>query len=428
MSLTPKQIINAKPGDKPYRLADEGGLSIEVSRLKDGTAGLHWRYRYEIGGKGGVYALGSFANPSRDETPEAAELRRKGRAFTLSEARAERDRCKLLVRAGQHPKDARERARTVATAAAGNTFGRVAAEYVSVKLKDRSAKHRQRFSGFIAKWCGAIVDLPIDTVTAADVLRVLQAVEASGKAVMRSHGQAIIGAVFKYGISTLRCKTNPARDVTGAFAAPVSESHQHLTRERFPAFFAALDDEPSLMAALGVRVLLYTFVRTGELRKAKWPDLDLDAAEPVWLIPAANTKKNRDLLVPLAPPVVELFRRLQAFRSPHSDFILPHSQKPREPMAPDTMAEVMKRVAEKVDGPAVTPHGLRATAATILGDAGWDADLIDLQLAHLVGSKTTRAYQRAKKLPERRAMMLAYADLVDQYRQPTSNVIPMRAA
>lgn len=97
--LNDSAIRNAKSKDKPYKLTDSNGLYLEV---KPGGAKL-WRYRYRIGGKENVFAVGEYCQTPVGETAEHAKARREGRRFTLAEARAERERCRDLVKQGIHP-------------------------------------------------------------------------------------------------------------------------------------------------------------------------------------------------------------------------------------------------------------------------------------------------------------------------------------
>jgi integrase len=162
-----------------------------------------------------------------------------------------------------------------------------------------------------------------------------------------------------------------------------------------------------------------TFVRTGELINATWSEFEVEAAE--WRIPAERMKMRTPHIVPLsvqALQVVALLRELKGL----SDHLFPGERNHEKPMSNNTILAALGRMGYKHR---MTGHGFRGIASTILHEQGYRHDIIELQLAHEERDEVSAAYNFATYLPERRNMMQAYADHLDQLRRG-ANVIPLR--
>lgn len=432
--LTDATIRNAKVRSNRYRLSDGHGLSIEISP----SGGRHWRYRYEMpsghvgeDGKPGrvehLYALGEWCAAPDGEAPEDAVARRAAGRFTLAEARVERQRVRDMVKRGQHPLAAKKADKLTQQHSNANTFKAVAQEYVAKHGNKWSDKHRARFVGFLENDAYPDIGaLPIRDVKAPAVLAVLQKVEARGSLSMAAVGRGVLGQVFKHAIRTGRASSNPAADTRGAIQTGKVDHHAPLTRGTLPKFFAALGTIGlERTTEIAIRLLAYVFTRPGEVRGARWAEFDLDRAE--WRIPAERMKMGSDHIVPLSTQAVELLRELHGITG-RSEWLFPHSRGPREPMASGALLHAINRVTEAMGGLDFTPHGFRATASTLLREAGHADELIELQLAHADRNKSRASYNHAKKLPERVAMMQAYADMLDALMNPKTNVVSIRAA
>jgi integrase len=165
-------------------------------------------------------------------------------------------------------------------------------------------------------------------------------------------------------------------------------------------------------------------VRPGELRLARWSEIDMDNAE--WRIPAERMKMGELHLVPLSRQAVQLLRELQAI-SGEGEYVFTSFRTSKRPMSNNTVNAALRRLGYTKDE--MTGHGFRALASTLLNEQGWHPDLIELQLAHAERNKVRAAYNRAQRLPERRKMMQAWADYLEGLRNGTSgNVVNFRAA
>jgi len=170
------------------------------------------------------------------------------------------------------------------------------------------------------------------------------------------------------------------------------------------------------MAALKLAPLV--FVRPGELRRARWVDIDLDAAE--WRFTASKTGTPH--IVPLAVQAVEILRELHPYTG-QGEYVFPSARGRDRPMSENTVNAALRRMG--FDSDTMTGHGFRAMARTILDEVlGFRPDYIEHQLAHAVRDPNGRAYNRTAHLPERRKMMQAWADYLDQLREG-GNVVPI---
>lgn len=395
MPLTTKQIDNAKPAAKPRRLSDEKGLYLEVSP----RGGKLWRMKYRYAGKEKRLALGTYP------------------AKTLAKAREDRDQARTLLENGVDPALLMsKRARKLAQAeAAGNSFEATAREWFEKHSPNWADSHGsrviRRLERDIFPWIGR---RPIDDVTPREVLEALRRIEARGSLETAHRALQNCGQVFRYAVATARATSDPCRDLRGALP-PVKDGH-----------FAAATDPEQLGGILrtieghkgtavvhaAMRLAPYVFVRPGELRKARWEDVDLDAAEWRFLV----TKTQTPHIVPLADQAVEILRDLQPLTG-HGEYVFPSARSPRgdRPMSENAILYAMRDLGIERDQ--MTVHGWRAAARTLLDEAlGFPPHLIEHQLAHQVRDALGRAYNRTSHLDGRREMMQAWADYLDGLR------------
>ena len=167
------------------------------------------------------------------------------------------------------------------------------------------------------------------------------------------------------------------------------------------------------VVASALRLAPLVFVRPGELRKAKWADVDLDIAEWRYLV----TKTQTPHIVPLATQAVAVLRKLHPLTS-DGMFVFPGSRNNGRPMSENTITAAMRTMGIPAD--TMSGHGFRAMAYTVLEEQlGFPQHLIDHQLAHVVKNTLGRAYNRTTHLPERQRMMQEWADYLDTLRSET---------
>jgi len=166
--------------------------------------------------------------------------------------------------------------------------------------------------------------------------------------------------------------------------------------------------EGTLTVRCALRLAPLVFVRPGELRKAQWGHIDLDAQEWRYTV----TKTNAPHIVPLSRQAIEILRELQPLTG-HGCFVFPGARSRGRPMSDNAILAAMRRM--EIGKDEMSGHGFRAVARTILDEVlGVRPDYIEHQLAHTVRDPNGRAYNRTAHLPERRKMMQQWADYLDK--------------
>lgn len=389
--LTDAKLRGLKAKERLYRVADSNGLAIEVS-----TSGAKlWRYRYRFAGKASMAALGEYP------------------AVSLAEARSERDRMRALLRGGANPAHVKRKERATRMEQAVTTFGAIGLELLDKRAKEglvpQSVKRERRL---IEKDLASIRDLPITEVTAALLLEGLRKLERRGVVETAHRARAHAGRVFRYAIATGRAESNPATDLAGALEQPRTV---HFASVTDPAKIGSLlralyaySGSQVTIAALKLAPLV--FVRPGELRTARWADIDLDAAE--WRYTASKT--NTPHIVPLAGQAVKILRDLYPMTK-RSSYVFPSVRGAGRAMSENTINVALRTMG--YDGSTITGHGFRAMARTVLDEVlGFRPDYIEHQLAHAVRDPMGRAYNRTSHLEERKKMMQAWADYLEKLR------------
>lgn len=394
MALTDFKIRGAKPAEKPYRLSDGGGLFLEIRP----NGSKLWRYAYRLDSKQKLLAIGTLQDVS------------------LADARAAMRLAKSQVKLGQDPVQQRKIAKARSEESALNTLAENAEEWFASAEKGWSASHRDRARRYldqrilpdIGKW-------PIREVTPADVLKLLRKAEKGGPHVAIVTRQTL-SAVFEHAIINLRADSDPTHPVRRAIKKPpVSHAVAH-SDSTMGKLLASLDSYTGHReTAIAVELLALTFVRTKELRTAKWSNVDWDAKTPLLKIDAGEMKKRRKHWVPLAPRAVALLRELQAI-SGGGVYLFPNRRDAKKPMSREAVNMGLKYLGMNE----ISGHDFRATASTWLHEDGHPSAVVDMQLSHAKTNKTSAAYNHAEFLPDRIKMMNRWADHLAKLKQRQS--------
>lgn len=415
MPLTDSKIRSTKAGDRPIKLTDGGGLYLEV-RPKGSK---RWRYRYRIGGKENLFALGEYCQPPPGEAEPVAELRRTSGRLTLAEARAERERCRALVKQGVHPAHERKQRQAEQAAENANTFEAIAKEWIDKRKAGWSPYYLNQVQNVLeADVYPEIGEKPIRSVTSADLLGILRRVEGREATSIAILIRQWSSAIFRYATSTLRADSDPAMALKGAIHRPRVKHHKPLTHEQIVQFRAKLEKYGGYRTTvIALRLALLLFVRPVELRAAEWVEFDLDGAE--WRIPGERMKMGDPHIVPLSKQAVTLLQELHTL-SGNQRWLFPNHRRPRECMTATTLNRALERMGfNGKDGVGFSAHGFRATASTILNELGYRPDVIERQLAHKERNRVRASYNQAEYLAERRTMMQNWSDFIDGLDQLT---------
>src|SRR5271155_1069631 len=285
MPITDTVCRTSKPGEKPYKLSDGGGLYLLVE--KNGSK--LWRHAFRFDGKQKVVALGAYP------------------IVSLADARAGRDLNKGLLAKGIDPSIQRKIDRGAARIARSNTF-RIVADELLEKFKiegddSKTLEKKKWLLGFVTADLG---ERPIAEIKAPELLEVLRKIERRGRYDTARRARSLAGRVFKFAIATNRAERDPSADLAGALISPKVQHRASITEPKaVGALMRAIDEldgQPTTRAAL--QLIAVTFVRPGELRHAEWKEFDISNA--VWNISAEKMKMNRPHKVPLSCQAIEI--------------------------------------------------------------------------------------------------------------------------
>jgi integrase len=402
--MTDAEAKAAKPRQKPYKLADAGGLYLQVAP----GGGRYWRFKYRVAGKEKLLSIGVY--------PEVS----------LKEARERRDDARRMLRDNRDPGAERRETRLAQVEAervAGSTFKAVAAEWLEKASPKWSAGHAgtvtDRLKNDVFPWIG---DKPVSAIEPPALLAVIRRIEERGAPEVARRVLQSCSQVLAYAVATGAAIRNPASDLRGAVPPPPKGHHASITDPReVGGLLRAIDGfQGQFVTRCALRFAPLVFVRPGELRHAEWSEFNLEVAE--WRIPA-HKMKARDLhIVPLSTQALAILDELRPLTGT-GRYLFPGVRASDRPMSENTVTAALRRMG--YTGDEMTGHGFRTMASTLLNEQGWHRDAIERQLAHGERNKVRAAYNRAEHLPERRKMMQAWADYLDGLRAST-NVVPIR--
>ncbi|MDE0855697.1 MAG: tyrosine-type recombinase/integrase [Nevskia sp.] len=393
MAMADVAARKAKPRATPYKIYDELGLYLLVN---PGGSKL-WRFKYSFAGKERLLAIGSY--PLR----------------SLREARSRRDDARRLLSDGIDPGLLRAQTKLRQLAASADSFEAVGREWFAKFsphwAKSHADKVIRRLELYVFPWLGK---RPIGELEPLDVLSVLRRIESRGLLETAHRVHQNCSQVFRYGVATGRAKRDVTVDLRGALAPWRPQHYPSITDPgAIGGLLRAIHGyKGGLVVASALKLAPLVFTRPGELRRAEWAELNLDAAE--WRIPADKMKAGVPHVVPLSRQAVSILRELRPLTGA-LQYVFPSRNSRKKPMSENTVNAALRRLG--YDKGQFTGHGFRSMASTILNEQGWKADAIERQLAHGERDKVRAAYNYAQHLAERRKMMQAWADYLDALRE-----------
>jgi integrase len=408
--LTDIAIRKAKPGERLVKLSDSGGLQFWITP----SGGKLWYLAYRFGGRQKKLAIGAYgAAPA---------------GVTLEAARARRDEAKALLRRGVDPAAHKRRAKAAQAESLANTFEAVADELLARKKRDGvTVVTASKIEWLLGMAKASLGSLPIDSITAGEVLRVLQPLEAEGKLETARRLRSVIGAVFRHAVVTARAANDPTQALKGAIATPKVKSRAAITDPvAFGGLLRRIDSfKGQLTTRAALQLLAMLVPRPGELRQAKWDEFDLDAT--LWNIPAGRMKMRRPHRIPLPAQAVAILKELHPTTG-HlvGGLVFPGIGRSTRPISENTMNGALRRIGFSQQE--ATAHGFRSTFSTLANESGkWSVNAIEAALAHIEPNAVRRAYARGDYWDERTKMMQWWADYLDTLRQG-GRVVSLKAA
>lgn len=404
MKLSDPEVKKAKPEAKPRKLSDGRGLYVMIHP----NGGKYWQLAYRFAGKQKTFTIGVYPDVS------------------LALARERREQARKQLANGEDPSALKQTQKRQGKIAAANTFEAVACEWVENRSNDWTEGHKALTLRTLEQ--DAFPSLgrrPIADITPAELLATVKAIEKRGALEIASRVLQRSSAVFRYGIATSRCNSNPATELRGALKKPKRTHYTTIEKGDFPQLLRDIDSyQGSPFTTYALQLMALTFTRTAELIEAEWREIDLDSAE--WLIPAARMKMNRPHLVPLSQQAVAVFREA-AKLSGDRKYVFPNRNDPTKPASKAIILRALGRMGYTGK---MTGHGFRSAASTTLNEHknkwGIHRDAIELQLAHVEKNASRAAYNFAEYQDERSTMMQLWADYLVKLKAG-AEVVALRA-
>lgn len=409
--LTDTACKAAKATDGNHKLADEKGLYLLVT-----PKGRYWRMDYRFTGKRKTLALGVY--------PEVR----------LKDARERRDYARKLLAAGTDPCEAKQNAKKAATSAAENTFEAVARRWHAKESADLDPVYAAKILRSLE--LDAFPSLgkrAVSEIRPPEALATLRKIEARGALETLKRVRQRVSDIFIFAIAEgLRETENPVTGLEKALRSPTVRHHSSLHVNQLPELFIRLDAvRISQPVKYAIELAILLFLRPGELRCARWEEIDLAAA--VWSVPAdrdrsrgmTGMKMKEAHTVPLPRQAVKIFEALKN-HSGTGELVWPNRNDHSHPMSNNTVNSALRAMG--YSSAEVSGHGFRATAASALAEMGYRREVIDRQLAHKERNQVLAAYvHQAEYIEERRKMMQHWGDHIDAIKAG-AKIIPIGQA
>lgn len=403
MALTDTKIKNAKPEEKPYKMGDAGGLYLLVNP----GGSKYWRYKYRFGGKEKTLAIGVYP------------------AVTLKDARSKHAEARERLQDGIDPMEDRKAKQRAQAVARMNTFKLVATAWYDHWKPDKSEKHsRQVWNRLEADIFPEIGNTAITDLTTGRFKELVKKIESRGAVDIAKRNLQKCSQIMRYAVTHDLVANNPVADIrpSDILQKRKKRNYPRISLNELPQLLRDIDDYAgSEVTVLALKMMAYTFVRTGELIGARWDEFDFKARR--WNIPAERMKMGRPHIVPLAEQVISILNEMKRYDN-GSGFVFPADTYGKgKHMSNNTLLYALYRMGYRGR---MTGHGFRGVGSTALHEQGYNHDHIELQLAHAEDEgDTSKAYNYAEYLPQRTKMMQEWADYLDAIKK--ENIIPFPA-
>lgn len=397
--LIDRTIKAAKPREKAYKLADGGGLYLEVT-----PAGTKlWRMKFkQANGKESRLAFGHY--------PEVS----------LADARISRDAARKQMGAGIDPGQAKRLEKLQRTTSASNTFESVAREWHANMLETWQTRTADNIMRRLEVDIFPLIGRhPIAQIKAPVILDVLRQIEKRGALDMAKRQRQVCGQIFRFAVASGKADSDPVPALRGALKPSSNGHHAAIMPDDLPEFIRVLEQNEARMflpTRILMRLMMMTFVRTSELIETPWAEIDL--VNESWVIDWRRMKMGKKKINPrkvnhhvfLPRQGWQLLRQLHEVTGGNK-FLFPNQRDHAKPVSNNTILAALKRMGY---GGKMTGHGFRSLAMGVIKERmGYRHEVVDRQLSHASGDAYGEAYDRAMFLDERKAMMQQYADYLD---------------
>ncbi|EOY4675129.1 tyrosine-type recombinase/integrase [Klebsiella pneumoniae] len=408
MPLTDIKAKNAKPLEKEYKLTDGFGMFLRVTP----KGSKYWQMAYRFEGKQKLFSIGVYP------------------AVSLSDARQRRDEARRLLAQGIDPNAKKQAEVKELKAKRDNTrsFRTVAKAWFSTKTKwsdDYGDAVWKRLETYVFPVIG---DKDVAELDTGDLLVPVKKVEALGYLEVAMRIQQYITAILRHAVQQKLIRHNPAYDMEGAVQKPQTEHRPALELEEIPQLLNKIAEyKGRRLTILAIQLNLMIFIRSSELRFARWSEIDFKSK--LWVIPeqreaienvkhsTRGAKMKRKHFVPLckqAMKILKEIRQLTYEEGQDDGLIFTGCYDSFKPMSENTINKALRNMGydTKQD---ICGHGFRTLACSALIESGlWSEDAVELQMSHKESNSVRAAYtHKAKHLDQRRLMLQWWADFLD---------------
>lgn len=419
--LTDMQLRALKPTGKIYKVADQQGLYVAVTR----TGVVSFRFDYRVNGRRETLVIGKYDPTVGAKKPRELDELDYGMSLSLAEARLLMTRAHRSIEQGESPSRSKVEKRTEAADAL--TFGSWAEKYFAEADLAESTK-AMRKSVYDRNLADEFGRLKLEEITPVRLMARCEKIKERGAAAPAVHAREIVLQVFRFVQARGLKIDNPAASIRPSAIATFKARDRALTPAEIHTFFKALEQTATMSTLrLAVKFMLLTLVRKTEFIEAKWDEVNFETA--IWTIPKDRMKAGRPHNVYLSQQALDI---LVAFKTcfSASSYLHPGRYETELPISSATLNRVIDATVKVVhdrgeDFDPFTVHDLRRTASTLLHEAGFNSDWIEKCLAH--EQRGVRAiYNKAEYAEQRRAMLQAWADMLDAWIKNSASVVPIR--
>jgi integrase len=387
-----RQAEAAKPEGAPYKLNAGEGLFLQV--MPNGAK--RWRLRYFFLGKEKMLSVGVFPSTG------------------LHAAKDARDAAKKLLAQGIDPSQKRADEKAALLMAQENSFQAIAEEWLS-RQTDKAEATRTKSEWLLSFAIADFGTRPIKDITPKMVLETCRTFEKQGKLETAKRIKVKCSQVFRYAVAVGLLESDPTRDLSGALK-PVQTKHRAAITGPTQVG-KLLNDIDGYCGTLAVKSALQlgalTFVRPGELRAARWADIDMEGAEWRYTPPKTRNQTQVALIVPLSRQALTILQSMHAITGRREHVF--HSYGKEGHLSEGAVLSALRRMGYRKEE--MTGHGFRAIAKTMMLEVLKIPDsYIELQLGHKLPDPNKGAYNRVKHLEDRKVMMQTWADYLDSLR------------